>query len=95
MDREETIRISRLVASGGLNTSDVSKLLIDYCTVEHDKSIEDTNKLISILLQDMVLLSYYVNWALQYYERKFTVYKLWSAPSLLNNQGNKTLLQIF
>lgn len=29
-------------------------------------------------------------------KRKFTVYKLWSAPNLLNIQGQeRTLLQIF
>lgn len=95
MDRNETIRISRLATFGGLTTNDVSKLLIEYCTVDHNKSIEDTNRLISALLQSQVLLSSYVQEALEYYERKFIVYKLWSAPNPLNRMGQRTLLQIF
>lgn len=95
MDRNETIRISRLATFGGLTVNEVSKLLIEYCTVDHNKSIEDTNRLISALLQSQVLLSSYVQEALEYYERKFIVYKLWSAPNPLNNMGQRTLLQIF
>ena len=76
MDRNETIRISRLAAFGGLPVNEVSKVLIEYCTVDHNKSIEDTNRLISALLQSQVLLSSYVQEALEYYERKFIVYKL-------------------
>lgn len=95
MDRNETIRISRLAAFGGLTVNEISKLLIEYCTVDHNKSIEDTNRLISALLQSQVLLSSYVQEALEYYERKFIVYKLWSAPNPLNNMGQRTLLQIF
>ena len=34
--------------------------------------------------------------ASEYYERKFNIYKLWSAPNPLNIQGQeRTLLQIF
>ena len=96
MDRDETVRISRLVAFGGLTADDISKLLIEYCTIDHDKSIEDTNKFISTLLQYQVFLHSYVQEALEYYERKFAIHKLWSAPSPLNNMGQKRkLLQIF
>lgn len=96
MDRDETVRISRLAAFGGLTANDASKLLIEYCTVDHNKSIEDTNRLINILLQHQTLLSSYMQEALKYYERKFTVYKLWSASNPLNIQGqDRTLLQIF
>ena len=95
MDRNETIRISRLAAFGGLTVNEISKLLIEYCTVDHNKSIEDTNRLISALLQSQVLLSSYVQEALEYYERKFIVYKLWSTTNPLNRMGQRTLLQIF
>lgn len=95
MDRNETIRISRLAAFGGLTVNEISKLLIEYCTVDHNKSIEDTNRLISALLQSQVLLSSYIQEVLEYYERKFIVYKLWSATNPLNRMGQRTLLQIF
>lgn len=59
MDRNETVRISRLAAFSGLTESDASI-------------------------------------ALSFYERKFTVYKLWSAPNPLNKMGQeRKLLQIF
>lgn len=96
MDRDETVRISRLAAFGGLTANDVSKLLIEYCTVDHNKSIELTNRLITILLQSQILLHTYIQVALEYYERKFTIYKLWSASNPLNNiEQERKLLQIF
>lgn len=33
--------------------------------------------------------------AAEFYERKFNIYKLWSAPNPLNNQGERQLLLIF
>lgn len=36
MDRDEVVRISRLVAFGGLTGEDAANLLLDYCT-EHGK----------------------------------------------------------
>lgn len=95
MDREETVRISRLAAFGGLTANDISKLLIEYCTVDHNKSIELTNRLITILLQSQIFLHTYIQVALEYYERKFTICKLYSAPNPSDNMGQRRLLQIF
>lgn len=96
MGRDEIIRISRLAAFGGLTANDISKLLIEYCTVDHNKSIELTNRLITILLQSQIFLHTYIQVALEYYERKFTICKLWSALNPLNNMGQeRKLLQIF
>lgn len=86
MDRDETVRISRLAIANSLSINDVSKLLIDYCTIDHNKSIKDTNILISILLRNQGLLFPYVQEALDYYKRKFTICELWK---------DNTLLQIF
>lgn len=36
MDRNETVRISRLAASGGLTESDANIVLMQYC-IEHGK----------------------------------------------------------
>lgn len=81
MDRNETVRISRLAAFGGLTESDASIVLMQYC-IEHGKPYYET--------------ALFVTHVLSFYERKFTVYKLWSAPNPLNNMGQeRTLLQIF
>lgn len=94
MDRNETIRISRLAAFGGLTNSDASILLTQYC-IEHGKPYYETTMFVTAVSKSW-LLSRYLSIALNFYERKFTVYKLWSAPNPLNNQGQeRTLLQIF
>lgn len=95
MDRNETVRISRLAAFGGLTSTDISVLLVQYCVTEHNKPYEDTIMFVTALLGRPVELDFCVKVALEYYERKFTVYKLWSAPNPLNNMGQRTLLQIF
>lgn len=96
MDRNETVRISRLAAFGGLTSTDVSVLLIQYCVAEHNKPCEDTIRFVTALLSRPIELKFYVKAALEYYERKFTVYKLWSASNPLNNMGQeRKLLQIF
>lgn len=96
MDRNETVRISRLAAFGGLTSTDVSVLLIQYCVAEHNKPYEDTIRFMAALLSRPIELKFYVKAALEYYERKFTVYKLWSASNPLNNMGQeRKLLQIF
>ena len=95
MDREETVRISRLAAFGGLTESDASMVLMQYC-IEHGKPYYETTMFVTNVLRDRQLLSYCLGIALSFYERKFTVYKLWSASNPLNIQGqDRTLLQIF
>lgn len=96
MNREETIKLLKLLANGELTLNDVTKILMEYCVVEHNKSIEDTNKLINVLLRTKVLINTYVSEALKYYKKKFTICEVWSAPNPLNIQGQeRTLLQIF
>lgn len=90
MDRNEIVRISRLVAFGRLARNDLITLFIEYCCVEFSKPVEATMQLISIVSQNSILLSQYLNEILEYYERKFTIYKLYSS----DKQGRK-LLQIF
>lgn len=95
MDREETVRISRLAAFGGLTESDASILLMQYC-IEHGKPYYETTMFVTNVLRNRQLLTHCFNIALSFYERKFTVYKLWSASNPLNIQGQeRTLLQIF
>ena len=79
MDRNETVRISRLAAF---------IVLMQYC-IEHGKPYYETTMFVTNVLGNRQLLSYCLGIALSFYERKFTVYKLWSAPNLLNIQGKK------
>lgn len=96
MDRDETVRISRLANFGGLTESDVNIVLMNYC-LEHGKPYYETSLLIIKVLSDSSLLRHYFGTALEYYERKFTICKLWSSPDSnpLNPQGQRKLLQIF
>lgn len=95
MDRNETVRISRLAAFGGLTESGANMVLMQYC-IEHGKPYYETAMFVYNVLRNKQLLAYCFNIALGFYERKFTIYKLWSAPNPLNNQGQeRRLLQIF
>lgn len=95
MNREEAIRLSKLASSGELTASDISALLVQYCVTEHNKPYNDTIMFVTTLLSKPIELGFCVEIALKYYERKFTVFKLWSAPNPLNNMGQRKLLQIF
>ena len=95
MNRDETVRISRLATFGGLTESDASIVLMQYC-MEHEKSYHETAMFVMNVLKSKQLLAHCLNIALSFYERKFTVYKLWSAPNPLNQMGQeRKLLQIF
>lgn len=96
MDRDETIRISKLAHFGGLSEADINSVLMNYC-LEHNKPQYETALFITKILTSPNLVSYYLGIALRYYERKYLVYKLWSKPETnpLNNQGRRKLLQIF
>lgn len=95
MDREETIRISKLANFGGLTEADVNMVLMQYC-IEHKKPYYETAMFVVKVLSDVRLLKYCFSIALNYYERKFIVYKLYSAPSLMASmKQNNQLLQIF
>ena len=86
MDRNETIRISRLAAFGGLTERDANMVLMQYC-MEHEKSCYDSAMFVMNVLKSKQLLAHCLNIALSFYEKKFTVYKLWSAPNPLNKMG--------
>ena len=95
MDRNETVRILRLATFGELTENDANMILMQYC-IEHGKPYYETAMFVMNVLKSKQLLTHYLNIALSFYERKFTVYKLWSAPNPLNNRGQeRKLLQIF
>lgn len=75
MDRDETVRISRLASFGGLTESDACIVLMQYC-MEHGKPYYETAMFVINVLKSKQLLAYCLNIALSFYKRKFTVYKL-------------------
>lgn len=95
MDRNETVRISRLAAFGGLTESDANIVLTQYC-IEHGKPYYETSMFVVNMLKSKQLLAHCLSIALSFYKRKFTICKLWSAPNPLNIMGQeRKLLQIF
>lgn len=94
MDRNETIELSRLVAFDEVPIPKALKAITDYC-LEKGKSDIGISVLKEYLARDVVMLGSCLNQALEYFERKFVIYKLWSAPNPLSNTGQRKLLQIF
>lgn len=73
MDRNETVRISSFAALGGLTETDVNMVLMQYC-IEQGKPYYETALFVTHVLRDRQLMAYCFNFALSFYERKFTIY---------------------
>lgn len=80
MDRDEIVRISRSVAGKSVTIDDISIVLMQYY---------ETTLFVTKLLSSAQLAACFIT-ALDYYERKFTIYKLLDKPNILQK-----LLQIF
>lgn len=89
MDRNEVVRISRLVAFGGLTETEVSILLMQYC-LEHNKPYYETTIFVTMLLQYGMAQSFFME-ALEYYEKKYIINKLQSKP---NEIGQRQIIFI-
>lgn len=89
MNRNEVVRISRLVAFGGLTETEVSTLLMQYC-LEHGKPYYQTTVFVTILLQNGMTQPFFME-ALEYYEEKYTINKLQSKP---NKMGQRQIIFI-
>ena len=94
MDRNETVELSRLAAFGEVPIHRALKAITDYC-LEKSKSDIDISVLREYLERDVTMLCSCLNQALEYFEGKFMICKLWSAPNPLSNTGQRKLLQIF
>lgn len=90
MDRNEVVRISRLVAFGGLTEMDINILLMNYCS-EHDKPYYETAVFITILLKQGIFEPFFIE-ALEYYERKYSINKLKSKPDQI---GQRHIISIY
>ena len=89
MNRDEVVRICRVAASGTIGETDVNIVLMNYC-LEHEKPYYETSMFIIFLLQNHIAKPFFIE-ALKYYERKYSINKLWSAP---NNLGQRQLIQV-
>ena len=89
MSRDEVVRISRLVAFGGLTGEDAVNLLLDYCT-EHGKDPKLSVTFIRTIT-GMGMVQSYLMEALEYYEKKYTINKLQSKP---NEIGQRQIIFI-
>lgn len=93
MVREEVVRISRLAAFGGLTDVDVTLILMNYC-LEHGKDAYKTQLFITYLLRTPLAMSYF-KIALEFWEKKFTINKLYSKPDPRNMGDGRTLILIY
>jgi hypothetical protein len=89
MGRDEAVRISRLVAFGGLTEMDINILLMNYC-LEHSKPYYETAVFSTILLKQGIFEPFFIE-ALEYYEKKYTINKLQSKP---NEIGQRQIIFI-
>ena len=92
MVREEVVRISRLAAFGGLTNVEVTLVLINYC-LEHGKDAFKTQLFITYLLRTSLAMSYF-KIALEFWEKKFTINKLYSKPQIGEVEGSRKILLI-
>lgn len=89
MNRNEVVRISRLVAFGGLTETEVSILLMQYC-LEHNKPYCESTVFVTLLLKSGDIMPFFME-ALEYYEKKYTINKLQSKP---NEIGQRQIIFI-
>lgn len=92
MVREEVVRISRLAAFGGLTDVDVTLVLMNYC-LEHGKDAFKTQLFITYLLRTPFVMSYF-KIALEFWEKKFTINKLYSKPQIGEIEDSRKILLI-
>ena len=99
MDRETIIRILKDNSFGTLNMDDVIKVVTSFI-IDSGRTEKQAHDFVHSVLShpmelgDMIIQCY--NTALQHYERKFTICKLYSAPNIMALRGQeRTLLSIF
>lgn len=92
MVREEVVRISRLAAFGGLTDVDVTLVLMNYC-LEHGKDAYKTQLFITYLLKTPLVMNYFKE-ALEFWEKKFTINKLYSKPQIGEIEDSRKILLI-
>lgn len=92
MTKEEVIRISYAASNNNLTSSDISLLLMQYC-LENGKSYQESTRFITALSKVPEFLIYCISYALEWYERKYSINKLYSIPnSMILGNGRRIIL---
>ena len=87
MDKEFIIDVLKCLKSSQFSKDKITKILTDYCVLEHNKSVTDTNNFINAIISNPIIVFSCLETALDYYKRKFNISVLYSKE--------KELLQIF
>lgn len=83
MDKEFIIDLIREVEDKQLSIDKVTKLLTEYCVVEYNKPVKETNIFVSILLTNPIMLPSCVDVALDYYKKKLNIGEVYSKDGKL------------
>ena len=94
MSREDVIRLSYTASNGNLSSSDVSLLLMQYC-LENGKSYIESARFVMGLRSRPGLLAYCISYALMWYEKKYVICKLYSAPDTRAFGNGRKIILIY
>lgn len=94
MSREDVIRLSYAASNGNLSSSDVSLLLMQYC-LENGKPYTESVRFVIGLSRIPVLLAYCISYALMWYEKKYAICKLYSAPDTRAFDNGRRIILIY
>lgn len=94
MDRNKTIELSRLATLNRVPLDKALEVITDYC-LENGKLDKDIIVFKEYLMKNIILLNYCLDQALDYFEKKFKIFKLWSIPNPSIKGECRTVLQIF
>lgn len=94
MTREEVIRLSYAASNGNLSGSDVALLLMEYC-LENGKPYYETSMFVMRLGRMPELLAHCISYALEWYQRKHAINKLYSAPNPMALGDGRRIILIY
>ena len=73
MDKEFIIDVLKCLKSSQFSKDKITKILTDYCVLEHNKPITDTNNFINAIINNPIIAFHCLEIALDYYKRKFNI----------------------
>ena len=94
MTREDVIRLSYAASNGNLSSSAVSLLLMQYC-LENGKPYMERVMFVIGLGNMPELLAYCISYALGWYEKKYAICKLYSAPDTRAFGNGRRIILIY
>lgn len=94
MTREDVIRLSYAASNGNLSSSEASALLLSYC-LENGKPYMESTMFVIGLGRMPELLAYCISYALGWYERKYAINKLYSAPNPMDLGNGRRIILIY